>query len=136
LVAESPSEELSSMRLGKLMLVGSKIPPPLMELLLDSGSHVTRIQSGKSAVFHAHREMFDATIIVSTGDEMDVAETIFNLRDINRSMQVILLISDRTKASESEITKDSLERIVPNTKVMSIQELRIYLDSKQKEASR
>jgi hypothetical protein len=123
------------MKLGKIMLVGSKIPIPLMESLLDAGSQVTRIQSGKSAVSHAHREMFDAAIIVSTGDEMDVAETIFNLRDINRAMQVIL-VSDRAKASESEIPKDSLERIVPNTKVMSIQELKIYLDSEQKEASR
>lgn len=122
------------MRLGKLMLVGSKIPPPLMELLLDSGSRVTRIQSGKSAVSHAHREMFDAAIIVSTGDEMDVAETIFNLRDINRAMQVIL-VSDRARASESEIPNDSLERVVPNTKVMTLQELKSYLDTTKKEAS-
>jgi hypothetical protein len=106
-----------------------------MELLLDTGSQVTRIPTGKSAVAHAHREMFDAAIVVSTGDEMDVAETIFNLRDINRSMQFIL-VSDPTNASEPEIPKDSLERIVPNTKVMSVQELKIYLDSEQKEASR
>ena len=115
------------------MLVGSKIPPPLMELLLDSGSRVTRIPSGKSAVSHAQREMFDAAIIVSTGEEMDAAETIFNLSDINGAMQVIL-VSDRTKARE--IRKDSLERVVPNTKVMTLQELRSYLYPKQKEASR
>lgn len=123
------------MRLGKLMLVGSKIPPPLMDLLLDSRSRVTRIPSGKAAVSHAHREMFDAAIIVSTGDEMDVAETIFNLHDVNSAMQFIL-VSDRTKASEPEIPNDSLERVVPNTKVMTLQELKIYLDSNQKEASR
>lgn len=123
------------MKLGKIMLVGAKIPIPLMELLLDTGSQVTRIPTGKSAVSHAHREMFDAAIIVSTGDEMDVAETIFNLRDINRSMQFIL-VSDPTIASEPEIPKDSLERIVSNTRVMSLQELKIYLDSEQKEASR
>lgn len=122
------------MRLGKLMLVGAKIPPPLMELLLDSGSRVTRIPSGKSAVSHAQREMFDAAIIVSTGDEMDVAETIFNLNDINSAMQFIL-VSDRTNASEPEIPNDSLERVVPNTKVMTLQELKSYLDAKNKEAS-
>ena len=122
------------MRLGKLMLVGSKIPPPLLELLLDTGSRVTRIPSGKSAVSQAQREMFDAALIVSTGEEMDLAETVFNLSDINSAMQVIL-VSDRTKASEPEIPKDSLERVVPNTKVMTLQELRSYLSSKQKEAS-
>jgi hypothetical protein len=123
------------MRLGKIMLVGSKIPPPLIDLLLDSGSRVTRIPSGKSAVSHAQREMFDAAVIVSTGEEMDTAETIFNLSDINNAMQFIL-VSDRTKASESDIPKDSLERVVPNTKVMTVQELRSYLYSKQKEVSR
>jgi hypothetical protein len=132
--AESPTEEPSSMRLEKLMLVGSKIPPPLMELLLDSGSRVTRIPSGKSAVSHAHREMFDAAIIVSTGDEMDVAETIFNLKDINSAMQFIV-VSDRTRASETEIPNDALERVVQNTKVMTLQELKNYLDSNKRGAS-
>ena len=78
--------------------------------------------------------MFDAAIIVSTGKEMDTAETVFNLSDINSAMQVIL-VSDRTKPSEPEIPKDSLERVVPNTKVMTLQELRSYLSSKQQEAS-
>jgi hypothetical protein len=123
------------MKAGKIMLVGAKIPITLMELLLDTRCQVTRIPSGRIAVSHAHREMFDAAIIVSTGEEMDAAETIFNLRDINRSMQFIL-VSDPTNASEPEIPKDSLERIVPNTRVMSVKELKIYLDSQQKEASR
>jgi hypothetical protein len=123
------------MGLEKIMLIGSKLPVPLMKLLLDSGSRVTRIPSGKTAVSHAQREMFDAAIIVSTGGDMDVAETIFNLTDINNAMQFILL-SDPTKPSEPEIPKESLERVVPNTKVMTMKELRSYLDLKQKEASR
>ncbi len=122
------------MRLGKIMLVGSKIPPPLIDHLLASGSRVTRIPSGKNAVSHTQREMFDAAIIVSTGEEIDTAETIFNLSDINRAMQ-FFLVSDRTKDCEPEIPKDSLERVVPNTKVMTLQELRSYLYSKQKEVS-
>ena len=85
------------MGLQKIILIGSNIPRPLVELLLESGSRVKRISTGKSAVSHAHREMFDAAIIVSTGEEMDVAETIFNLRDINSTMQFILL-SDRANA--------------------------------------
>ena len=82
------------MRIEKIMLVGSEIPHALMELLLDTGSRVTKLPSGKTAVSHAQREMFDAAIIVSTGEEMDLAETVFNLRDINSSMQMII-VSDR-----------------------------------------
>jgi len=123
------------MTFEKIMLVGSEIPAAVMELLLDSGSGVTRIPTGQSAVSYAQRQMFDAAIIVSTGDEMDVAETIFNLSDINSAMQVIL-VSDRLKTGEAEIPKDSLERVVPNTKVMSLQELRNYFNSKKRGASR
>ena len=123
------------MRLQKIILIGSNIPRPLGEMLLESGSRGRRISTGKSAVSHAHREMFDAAIIVSTGEEMDVAETIFNLRDINSTMQFILL-SDRANASQLEIPNGSLERTLPNTKVMTLKELRRYLDLQQKEASR
>lgn len=123
------------MRLEKIMLVGANIPDPLIELLLDTGSSVTKLAGGKTAVAHAHREMFDAAIIVSTGDEMDLAETVFNLRDINSSMQVIIL-SDCADAKEAAIPTEAVVRFVPKAKVMSIQELKLYLDSKQKEASR
>jgi DNA-binding response OmpR family regulator len=90
------------MRFEKIMLVGSEIPPPLMELLLDTGSRVTKLPSAKTAVSHAQRELFDAAIIVSTGEEMDLAETVFNLRDINRSMLVII-VSDRGDSGEGAI---------------------------------
>jgi DNA-binding response OmpR family regulator len=121
------------MRLGNILLVGSKIPPTLVELLLDSGSHVRKISTGKRAVSHAQREMFDLAVIISTGDEMDLAETIFNLSDINGSMQFIV-VSERARISDAEISKKSLQRAVPNTRIMSLKELRRYLVSPPKEA--
>lgn len=109
------------------MLVGSEIPHALMELLLDRGSRVTKLPTGKTAVSHAHREMFDVAIIVSTGEEMDLAETVFNLRDINSSMEMII-VSDRGVANEGAIPKEALARFVPNAKVMTTQELKKHLD--------
>src|SRR5262250_302888 len=108
------------MRLAKIMLVGAELPTPVMDLLLDGGSRITKIPTGKAAVSYAQREMFDAVIIISTGDEMDAAETIFNLRDINNAMQVIL-VSGRTNNAAAEIPKDSLERVLPNMKIMTVQ---------------
>ena len=122
------------MRFEKIMVIGRKIPHALTELLLNTGSRVTRLSSGETAVSHAQREMFDAAIIVSTGDEMDAAETIFNLSDINSAMHIIL-VSDRLTANEPKIPKDFLERVVPNIKVMSLEELRSYFNSEQKETS-
>ena len=105
------------------MLVGSEIPSPLLELLLDAGSRVTKLPSGKTAVSHAQRELFDAAIIVSTGEEMDLAETVFNLGDINGSMQVII-VAERGTPSEGAIPKHALVRFVPSAKVMTIRELK------------
>lgn len=109
------------------MLVGSEIPHALMELLLDTGSRVTKLPTGKTAVSHAHREMFDAAIIVSTGEEMDLAETVFNLRDINSAMQMII-VCDHRVGNEGAIPKEALARFVPNAKVMTTQELRKHFD--------
>jgi DNA-binding response OmpR family regulator len=121
------------MGLGKILLVGAKIPAPLMESLLDSGYHVKRIATGNGAVAKAQREMFDAAIIVSTGHGMDVAETIFNLSDINKTMQFII-ISDAATVGEPEISTRSLERVVRNTTVMNLEELQSYLASQPKQA--
>jgi DNA-binding NarL/FixJ family response regulator len=119
------------MRFEKIMLVGAEIPPPVMELLLDTGSRVTKLPSGKTAVTHAQRELFDAAIIFSTGEEMDLAETVFNLRDINSSMQVII-VSDRRDAAEGAIPKQALARAVQNAKVMTMKELKKHFDLPQR----
>jgi hypothetical protein len=74
-------------------------------------------------VSHAQRELFDAAIIFSTGEEMDLAETVFNLRDINSSMQVII-VAERGASSEGAIPKQTLVRFVPSAKVMTMKELK------------
>jgi len=56
---------------------------------------------------------------------MDLAETVFNLRDINSSMQVII-VSDSGDASEGAIPKRALVRFVPNAKVMTMKELKAF----------
>jgi len=118
------------MGLEKIMLIGMEIPDQLVELILDAGSSVTTLPSRKTAVSRAHREMFDAAVIISTGEEMDLAETVFNLRDVNSSMQLII-VSDRADANESAIPKEALVRLVPNTKVMTAQELKRHLELSQ-----
>ncbi len=109
------------------MLVGSHIPDQLLQVILDTGASVATLPSGKTAVSHAHHEIFDAAIIVSTGEEMDLAETVFNLRDVNSSMQVII-VSEYTEANEGAISKEALVRLVPQTKIMTAQQLKRHLE--------
>lgn len=98
-----------------------------MERLLDSGSRITKLPSGKMAVSHAQRELFDVAIIFSTGEEMDLAETIFNLRDIDGSMQVVI-VSNGRDPSKGAIPKQALVCFVPNAKVMTLKELKKHFD--------
>ncbi len=108
------------------MVVGSEIPRSLNPILRASRSVITIIPSGELAVARAQREMFDAVILLSTGEEMDLTETMFNLRDISNSMELIIL-SDHT-TTNSAVPRKTLVNFVSNATVMTTRELEKHLN--------
>ena len=86
----------------KIMVIGSEVPPSLSAIFQAATSKVTNVPDGKMAVSRAQHEMFDTAILISTGEEMDLAETVFNLRDISNSMRLIIL-SDQTSTIRSAV---------------------------------
>ncbi len=110
------------------MVIGSKIPQPLNAIFQAATSRVTNVPDGKMAVARAQHEMFDAAILISTGEEMDLAETVFNLRDISDSMELIIL-SDQTNTINSAVPKETLAGFVSNATVMTTQELKKHFNS-------
>lgn len=116
------------MRFEKIMVIGSEIPQPLNAIFQAATSRVTKIPDGKVAVSRAQHEMFDAAILISTGEEMDLAETVFNLRDISGSMELII-VSDQTNTINSAVPKETLASVVSNATVMTTQELKKYFIS-------
>jgi len=109
------------------MLGGYDIPISFVNSLHHQ-CRLTLVRTGQSAVFKAQRAIFDAAVIFNTGEEMDEAETIFNLSDLNPRMKLIL-VCDVSNEALFAVPERSLERLVPNTTIMNLQQLRNYFES-------
>ena len=116
--------DLSS--LGKIMLVCSDPCDEVEKCLLSAGCWVVKVKDGETAVSQARRDIVDAVVLVSTGKGMDLAETVFNLRDISRSMQIII-VADQSGVAQSPVPRETLARLTPNTQVLTMAELATQL---------
>lgn len=118
----------SVVRLQKVMLVCSEDCDEVEKCLQVAGCSVTKVKSGGAAVTQADREYFDAAVLVSTGSDMDLAETVFNLRDINRSMRIIICASRDDIARGAAVIK-AVAGAMPKTRWLTIAELDNYVRS-------
>jgi hypothetical protein len=116
-----------SMMFEKIMVIGSEIPQSLDAIFRAATSRVTHIPDGNMAVSRAQHERFDAAIVISTGEEMDLAETVLNLRDISGSMKLII-VSDRANTVKSAVPYETLASLVSNATVMTTRELEKHLN--------
>jgi hypothetical protein len=87
---------------------------------------VTKVGDGRSAVRKIRREIFDTAVLVSTGIEMDLVETILNLRDIERSMKIVV-VSDSAGASP-DIPRE-MTTSIPYTAVLNLPGLEALLQA-------
>ena len=110
------------MKLQKILIVGSEIPEPLGRILSEVNAKVSHVLDGNTAIMRAEHEIFDAALLISTGEEMDLAETIFNLSDVSGAMELIIL-SDQTNTASSAISKELLAELVSSASVMTTQDL-------------
>ena len=59
---------------------------------LDCDSwYVNWVDDARAAIAKVRRERFDLAVLISTGNEMDMTETLFNLRDIRQSMPIAVV---------------------------------------------
>jgi DNA-binding NarL/FixJ family response regulator len=101
--------------------------------LTSAGCVVTKVSDGKKAVNRMSREIFDTAVVVSTGQDMDLAETVFNLRDIRSSMEIVI-VTDCADASGSVIRKIAVS--VPNTITLNLHGLEVLLEALKDKGAR
>jgi DNA-binding NtrC family response regulator len=75
----------------KMMVVCSDFHDDLESHLVWEGWIVIWVYDAKTAIAKVRRERFNLTVLISTGKEMDVTETLLNLRDIRRSMPIVVV---------------------------------------------
>jgi hypothetical protein len=112
----------------RVLLVCAADCSELEARLVRGGCFTTRVNNGAEAIVRAKHESIDTALLVSTGKEMDAAETALNLSDINSSLQIIIIV--QRKHHEQQIAQmDVIQHAIPRTRILTVQELGHYLSS-------
>jgi DNA-binding response OmpR family regulator len=117
------------------LLVCSEDCEGLETHLTHAGCNVTKVSDGDRAVDRIRRGIFDSAVVVSTGKEMDLVETILNLRDINPATQIIVVI-DPANREPNETARGIIAQAVPRVSMFTIPELLTHLDLVERQERR
>ena len=95
----------------KILVVCSSVWDALKAQLDGGAWQVIWAPDAKTAIARAPRERFDLAVLISTGQEMDITETFFNLRDIHQSLPIAVVQPardlDDTPASAAYLPRDN-----------------------------
>lgn len=115
-------------RLGKTLLVCSRRCAEVEHQLADFGCRLKRVRDGNKALGTVRHETFDIVILLSTGKQMDLAETILNLRDIRPSMPVIVLL-DPASSDPNATEQTIIARSIPDVPIFTLSEFQMHRDA-------
>lgn len=104
------------------MLVGSDPNQTLEKRFTAAGYQIVKANDNQSAIDYARRQALDTTVLVSHGSLINVAEIIFNLRDLNQAMEIIVLV-DRLGRRPNRFLRQLLEHPIEGTRILTRRQL-------------
>ena len=107
---------------GNMILVRFDHSQILERRFKAAGYEVLTVADGLTATDHARREPLESAVLVSTGSLVNVADTALNLRDVNRSMEIIILVN-RLGPRSSRFLRPLLEHPIERTRVLTRRQL-------------
>jgi DNA-binding response OmpR family regulator len=107
---------------AEILLIGADRNQIVEKRLQAAGCHVMRSSDGPSALNIVRHRSFNTAVLLSKGSLLNAAETVLNLRDLNRSLEIIVLVDRRAKDS-NRFLRQLLEHPIDGTKIMTRRQL-------------
>jgi DNA-binding response OmpR family regulator len=96
--------------------------------LANFGCRLTKVPDGNKALGAIRQKPFDTAILLSTGEQMDLVETILNLRDIKPSMPVIVLL-DPASSDPNAAAQAIIAGAIPEIPFFTLSEFQAHRDA-------
>ena len=106
-------------RTRTVMIVCGEVNGALESRFVCAGWTVIWVHDAGTAITRVRRERFDLVVLLSTGDEMDIMETYFNLQDIRKTLPVVVVRP--TDATLTAVDGDARE--LPDSGLRAVQSL-------------
>ena len=100
------------------MLVGCDKKQILRRRFKAAGARVISVSDATAALDCARHEFLQAAVVVSQRALIDDTETVFNLHDLNRSLEVILLV-DRMTWERNRLLRQLIEHPIEGTRLVT-----------------
>ncbi len=93
-----------------------------------TGSEVVPATDHAVALDIARHQLFDTAVLLSQGSLLNVTETAFNLRDLNQSMKIIIVV-ERRAGNSNRFLQQLIDHPIAGTNIMTRRQLQKQLQA-------
>lgn len=122
------SSNVACSSMQRVLIIGEDGNSALTSRLTAMGAIVHVAIDGPTAVEDMRHGRFDAAVIVSTGNAMDVVETTLNLRELRPAMPIVI-ISDSNMAEPAHDENVPAAKLGPLVKFVNSNEVTCFLQA-------